>query len=451
MTKTDLIIIGSGPGGYRAAEYAARKGLQVTIIEAHDAGGTCLNSGCIPTKTLCKHAEVADTIRDAATYGIHLSSADFSIDMPAIIDRKQAIIDRLRQGVEQIMAMPGITYLKGKAHFSGNKTIVVDDQEITADNILIATGSTAKQLPIEGIDLPGVLTSTELLDLPRIPQRLCVIGAGVIGMEFASIYRSLGSEVCVVEYLKECLPALDSDIAKRLRKQLEQRGIDFSFQSAVSRIEKTGSHLRLHYEKKGKAAFTDADIILMATGRKPNIEGLHLPSTDIRHSPAGISTDENLQTNVPGVYAIGDVNGRQMLAHTAIFQGFRAVNHILGTPDRIRLDLIPAAIFTHPEAGSVGLSEDQCKEAATPYRCHKGYYRSNGKAHAGNATEGMIKLLTDEQGALLGCHLYGEHAAFIAQEVAVLMNLGATLDRLGDIVHTHPTLSEILQDMALRP
>ena len=159
MTKTDLIIIGSGPGGYRAAEYAARKGLQVTIIEAHDAGGTCLNSGCIPTKTLCKHAEVADTIRDAATYGIHLSSADFSIDMPAIIDRKQAIIDRLRQGVEQIMAMPGITYLKGEAHFSGNKTIVVDDQEITADNILIATGSTAKQLPIEGIDLPGVLTS----------------------------------------------------------------------------------------------------------------------------------------------------------------------------------------------------------------------------------------------------------------------------------------------------
>ena len=239
MTKTDLIIIGSGPGGYRAAEYAARKGLQVTIIEAHDAGGTCLNSGCIPTKTLCKHAEVADTIRDAATYGIHLSSADFSIDMPTIIDRKQAIIDRLRQGVEQIMAMPGITYLKGKAHFSGNKTIVVNDQEITADNILIATGSTAKQLPIEGIDLPGVLTSTELLDLPRIPQRLCVIGAGVIGMEFASIYRSLGSEVCVVEYLKECLPALDSDIAKRLRKQLEQRGIDFYFQSAVSRIEKT--------------------------------------------------------------------------------------------------------------------------------------------------------------------------------------------------------------------
>ena len=189
----------------------------------------------------------------------------------------------------------------------------------------------------------------------------------------------------------------------------------------------------------------------MATGRAANVGSLGLENTEIAYTKAGITVDENMQTNVPGVYAIGDVNGKQMLAHAATFQGFRAVNHIVGHADRILFNIVPAAIFTHPEVGSVGLSEDQCKEQGIAYKCRKGYYRSNGKAHAGNATEGMIKLMTDENGRILGCHLYGENAAFIAQEVAVLMNFGATLSQLGEIVHTHPTLSEILQDMAFMP
>ena len=207
----------------------------------------------------------------------------------------------------------------------------------------------------------------------------------------------------------------------------------------------------MHYQKKGKEAFADAELVLMATGRAANVTELGLENTDIDYSPAGISTDDNMLTNVPGVYAIGDVNGKQMLAHAATFQGFRAVNRIVGHTDRILFNVVPAAIFTHPEVGSVGLSEDLCKAQGMAYKCRKGYYRSNGKANAGNATEGMIKLMTDENDRILGCHLYGENAAFIAQEVAVLMNFGATLAQLGEIVHTHPTLSEILQDMAFMP
>lgn len=421
------------------------------VVEKDQPGGTCLNSGCIPTKTLCKHAEVADTVREAEQYGVAIKDAAFNIDMQAVVARKEEVIGRLRQGVEQLMSLPGITFIRGEARFSANKTVMVNGEEHTADNIIIATGSSAKVLPVEGAKLKGVITSTELLCLDHVPRSLCIIGAGVIGMEFASIYRSFGSEVTVVEFLKECLPALDSDIAKRLRKQLEQRGVQFALQSGVTKIETVGDNLRVHYQKKGKEAFADAELVLMATGRAANVTELGLENTDIDYSPAGISTDDNMLTNVPGVYAIGDVNGKQMLAHAATFQGFRAVNHIVGHTDRILFNVVPAAIFTHPEVGSVGLSEDLCKAQGMAYKCRKGYYRSNGKANAGNATEGMIKLMTDENDRILGCHLYGENAAFIAQEVAVLMNFGATLAQLGEIVHTHPTLSEILQDMAFMP
>lgn len=452
MNKFDILIIGSGPGGYRTAEHAARKGLTVAVFEKDQPGGTCLNSGCIPTKTLCKHAEVADTVREAAQYGVKLENAAFDIDMQAVVARKEEVTEKLRQGIEQLMAMPGITFVRGEARFTANKTVVCNGEEYTADNIIIASGSSAKVLPVEGAQLNGVITSTELLCLDHVPHSLCIIGAGVIGMEFASIYRSFGCEVTVVEFLKECLPALDSDIAKRLRKQLEQRGVQFALQSGVTKIEQLEDNaLRVHYQKKGKDAFADAELALMATGRAANVGSLGLENTEIAYTKAGITVDENMQTNVPGVYAIGDVNGKQMLAHAATFQGFRAVNHIVGHADRILFNIVPAAIFTHPEVGSVGLSEDQCKEQGIAYKCRKGYYRSNGKAHAGNATEGMIKLMTDENDRILGCHLYGENAAFIAQEVAVLMNFGATLSQLGEIVHTHPTLSEILQDMAFMP
>ena len=316
------------------------------VVEKDQPGGTCLNSGCIPTKTLCKHAEVADTVREAEQYGVAIKDAAFNIDMQAVVARKEEVIGRLRQGVEQLMSLPGITFIRGEARFSANKTVMVNGEEHTADNIIIATGSSAKVLPVEGTKLKGVITSTELLCLDHVPRSLCIIGAGVIGMEFASIYRSFGSEVTVVEFLKECLPALDSDIAKRLRKQLEQRGVQFALQSGVTKIETVGDNLRVHYQKKGKEAFADAELVLMATGRAANVTELGLENTDIDYSPAGISTDDNMLTNVPGVYAIGDVNGKQMLAHAATFQGFRAVNHIVGHTDRILFNV--ARVTTAP-------------------------------------------------------------------------------------------------------
>lgn len=427
---TDLIIIGSGPGGYRAADYAAKKGLQVIVVEAAHAGGTCLNCGCIPTKSLCHDAELADL--------------GLPVDFAAIMQRKQQVVEQLRSGVETLLSQPHVTLVRGKAAFKNANTIVVNEEEYQAKDIIIATGSHAiMPSSIEGIHQTHVMTSTELLDIDHVPQRLCIVGAGVIGMEFASVFNSFGSEVVVIEFMKECLPNMDGDIAKRLRKCLEKRGIKFYLQSGVKKIDEK----QVVFECKGKENSIEADTVLIATGRGANTEGLNLDAVGINYSRKGIVVDDNMQTNIPHVYAIGDVNGRQMLAHAATFQGFRAINHILGKTDAIRFDIMPAAVFTTPEAACVGVTEGYCKENGIAYTCHKGYYRANGKALAINATEGMVKLLTDENNVIMGCHIYGAHASDLTQEIAALMNQGTTLDRLHDIIHAHPTLEEILQEL----
>lgn len=454
MIHSDLIIIGSGPGGYRAANHAALHGLSVVIIEKAEAGGTCLNRGCIPTKTLCRNAEIVDTLRHADTFG--LMGEGYSLDFGRVIERKQEVVGQLRSGVETLMQTPGITLVRGTASFADAHTVAVGNEQYTAENIIIATGSDSKCPPIEGTTLPGVVTSTELLDIDHLPKRLCIIGAGVIGMEFASVFSSFGSNVTVIEFLKECLPVLDSDIAKRLRQTIGKRGVEFYMQSAVKSITQTDAEdgtkqLTVSFEKKGKPVSIDADMVLIATGRKPCTEGLALEQAGIEHSPKGIVVDDDFQTNVSGVYAIGDVNGRCLLAHAATFQGLHVVNRILNRPDDIRFDVMPSAIFTNPEAASVGLSEDQLKAEQRPYECRKGFYRSNGKALAMNETDGMIKLLVDTANdqRIVGCHAFGAHSADMVQEIAALMNSGTTLQQLANIIHIHPTLSEILHDMAL--
>lgn len=455
--KTDLLIIGSGPGGYRAAEYAAKNGLQVVIVESAFAGGTCLNCGCIPTKAFCHDAELVE--------------AGQSLDFTKVFERKQEIVEQLRSGVELLMKQPGITFVHGHAHFIDEQTVEVvstkmptaDDegwgepetivQQYEADNIIIATGSRTKILPIPGITGPCCITSTELLDIQEVPMTLCIIGAGVIGMEFASVFASFGSEVTVVEYLKECLPAMDSDIAKRLRKQLEKRGVKFFMGAGVKQVDGR----KVTFERKGKEESVEADVILVATGRTPNIENLNLDRAGIAYDRAGIKVNpdtfevemaEGHEATATHVFAIGDVNGRQLLAHAATMQGRRVVNRIIGRADDIRLDIMPAAVFTNPEAASVGPTEDQLKAEGRDYTCHKGYYRSNGKALAMNATEGLVKLLTDADDRIIGCHILGAHAADLVQEISALMCRDTTLQQLRDIVHIHPTLSEILQDIA---
>ena len=404
MNNVDLIIIGAGPGGYRAAEYAAKQGLKVVIFEESEVGGTCLNVGCIPTKTYVHSA----TFEEAR-------------------QRMSEVVPQLRQGVEGILSHPNITVVREKGVFVDAHTV----GDYTADNIIIATGSETKWLPIKGLDDPRVVDSTGLLQLDTLPKRLAIIGAGVIGMEFASVFQRFGSEVTVIEYLKECLPALDSDIAKRLRKYLEKSGITFKMKTAVENI-----------------AEIDADLILMATGRKPRVQK-DLANTGIDYDERkGIAVDENFETNVKGVYAIGDANARQMLAHAAEMQAVRAVNHILGKTDGIRFDIMPAAIFTSPEAACVGPTEDQLKAAGSDYVCKKAFWRANGKALAMGETEGMLKLFASPEGTILGCHAYGAHAADIVQEVSVLMCKQTTLQELADMVHIHPTLSEMLKNAA---
>ena len=413
MTTTDLIIVGAGPGGYRAAEYAAKQGLKVVIFEDSEVGGTCLNVGCIPTKTYVHAASFAEARQ-----------------------RMGEVVPQLRAGVEGILSHPNIALVREKGVFVDAHTV----GDYTAPHIIIATGSETKWLPIEGARTdPRVVDSTGLLQLDTLPKRLAIIGAGVIGMEFASVFQRFGSEVTVIEYLKECLPALDSDIAKRLRKLLEKRGITFKMKTAVENL-----------------ADIDADVILMATGRKPRVEGLNLEAAGITLAPNGaILVDpetfaclpDSLSSCLP-VFAIGDVNGRQMLAHAAEMQAVHAVNQILGKHDHIRFDIMPAAIFTEPEAACVGPTEDQLKAAGAPYTCKKSFWRANGKALAMGETEGLLKLFCDADGVILGCHAYGAHAADIVQEVAVLMCKQTTLSELADMVHIHPTLSEILRSAA---
>ncbi|MBR5325158.1 MAG: NAD(P)/FAD-dependent oxidoreductase [Prevotella sp.] len=409
MNNSDLIVIGAGPGGYRAAEYAAKQGLKVVIFEGSEVGGTCLNVGCIPTKTYVHSASFAEAR-----------------------ERMAMVIPQLRQGVEGILSHPNITLVREQARF-GNHGILSANETYTAPNIIIATGSETKWLPIEGITADSrVVDSTGLLNLDSLPKRLCIIGAGVIGMEFASVFHRFGSEVTVIEYLKECLPALDSDIAKRLRKYLEKQGITFKMKTAVQSLTDI-----------------DADVILMATGRKPRIQSDFANVGFDYDERKGITVDDNFETTVKGIYAIGDVNGRQMLAHAAEMQAVRAVNHILGKSDGIRFDIMPAAIFTEPEAACVGPTEDQLKEQGIAYECRKSFWRANGKALAMGETEGMLKLfVSPDDGLILGCHAYGAHAADIVQEVSVLMCKRTTIHELADMVHIHPTLSEILSTIA---
>ena len=452
-----LLIIGAGPGGYRAAELAAHEGLQVTIVEEDEVGGTCLNRGCIPTKT-------------------YVHSRTFE----EAYERQQTVVQQLRSGVEGILSHPNITLLRGHASFvSPNEVQVLPLQgdsegaRLAAKNIIIATGSKPKMPPLPDIDDPRVVNSTELLQLTTLPKKLCIIGAGVIGMEFASVFHRFGSEVTVIEFLKECLPMLDSDVAKRLRKTLEKRGITFRMKTAVQSL-----------------ADIDADVILIATGRQPNTDGLNLEAAGIAQAPNGtIPVDDNFQLpllseraggeakdfqlplpleraggEAAHIYAIGDVNGRQMLAHAAEAQALHVINHIMGRTDDIRFDVMPAAIFTAPEAACVGLSEDQCKAQGIAYKVGKAFHRANGKALAMGETEGMVKLLYAAQslsaegplplgeggamGTILGCHAFGAHSADLVQEVAALMCRDTTVEQLRDIVHIHPTLSELLLDAA---
>ena len=466
MNNTDLMIIGAGPGGYRAAAFAAANGLKVVVFETAQVGGTCLNEGCIPTKSFARNAEIVQTLKEASTFGLDNLKYDFHFDR--VVERKNQVLAALRSGIETLLSHPNITLVRQKAEFRDTHTVVTEaGDEYSAPFIIVATGSEPKQLRLEAYDDGAACDSEYLLRMESLPARLCIVGAGVIGMEFASIFNSFGVEVTVVEFLKECLPALDSDIAKRLRKTLEKRGVNFVMQAGVKAItfkEESGesreesSKLKVQssknvcYTRKSKEETIEADLVLMAVGRKPRVSADFAKAGFQYDERTGILVDEHMRTTVPHIYAIGDVNGRQMLAHAAEMQGLHAVGQILaqlrpesdGANAAPRLDVMPAAIFTLPEAACVGLSEDQCKEQGISYTCHKSFFRANGKALAMNESEGMLKLLADADDRIIGCHVFGAHAADLAQEASVLICQRTTVSQLRHMVHIHPTLSEVL-------
>ena len=460
-----LIIIGAGPGGYETALLAAKRGVEVVLIESGHVGGTCLNEGCIPTKAFCKNAEVLDGLREAEAFGV--TGLTYGFDFKAVAARKNAVVEQLRSGVEGLLGHKLITLVRGKASFKDAHTVVVtspavmssevETSEYTADYIIIATGSVSASLPIPGADLPGILTSREILDLEEVPQSLCVIGGGVIGLEFASVFRSFGSEVTVLEYFKEILPRFDSDLSKRLKQSLGKRGIEISTQTQVTAIEECDGKYKVSFLRKGKEECVEADKVLMAVGRKANVDSLNLADVGIEFTPCGIVVDDKtMQTNIPHMYAVGDINGKMMLAHAATFQGIVALDHIMRVENGIDLSVMPAAVFTSPEAASVGMTEEDCKTAGIPIKCLKSFFRANGKAVTMGETDGFCKVIVAaeskdggetiyEPGRILGCHLYGPHASDIVQEACALITQKATLSQFEYIIHTHPTLTEVLQ------
>lgn len=441
---SDIIIIGAGPGGYETALSAARRGMSVTLFNGSALGGTCLNEGCIPTKCLCRNAEAVAQFKEADKFGI--DDFTFTLDFNKVMARKQEVTDTLRAGIASMLKSAKVNVIDAMASFKDAHTVVAAGEEYTADYIIIASGSVSKSLPIPGHDLECVMDSTRLLAIEYVPESLTIIGGGVIGMEFANIFASFGSKVTVIEFMKQILPPFDSDIAKRLKQTLAKKGIKIITSAAAKKIEQTEDYrIAVTYECKGKEETVESSDLLMAVGRAPRIEGLNLEAAGVEYTPRGIVVDDNMRTNVPHILAIGDVNARMMLAHVASFQGERALNAIQGKEDAIRFDIVPSAVFTVPECGMTGMTEDQCKAQGIEILTGQSFFRANGKALSMGEPDGLCKLIfRKEDGRLIGAHIMGIQAADLAQQCADMMNRNATLEEMRQIIFGHPTISEVI-------
>lgn len=445
---SNLIIIGAGPGGYETALTAAKRGMSVTLFEASNLGGTCLNEGCIPTKCLCRNAEVLSQFKEADKFGI--DDFEFSFDFSKVMERKNEVIATLREGISSMMKSAKVNVVNSFASFKDAKTIVADGEEYTADNIIIATGSISKSLPIEGANQDFIMNSTDLLNIDYVPASLTIVGGGVIGMEFASIFNAMGSKVTVIEFMKQILPPFDSDIAKRLKQNLSKKGIEILTSAGVKKIEKNDQgEVVTTYESKGKISEVISSDILMAVGRAPRMDGLNLDAAGVEYTQRGIVVNDNMQTNIENIYAIGDVNARMMLAHVATYQGLRALNAIEGKADDIDFSIVPSAVFTQPECGMVGLTEEQCKANGIEIKIGQSLYRANGKALALAETDGLCKLIfrADDM-MLIGAHIMGAQAADLAQQAADLIARKTNRSQMCDIIFGHPTVSEVVLSAA---
>jgi dihydrolipoamide dehydrogenase len=436
----DLIIIGAGPGGYEAAIHAGNKGLNVLLVDKDEVGGTCLNYGCIPTKALYRNAEVIRTIKESDVFGVHHDG--FTLDFDVVQNRKNEVKTQLINGIKQGLKRAKVELVYGSAKFVTSHSIEVEGNVYEGKTILISTGSKAKKLPIPGIDLDGVVTSKELLDINDIPKRLVVIGGGVIGLEMAGIFNEFGSEVTVVEYAKNILPFFDTDISKRLKTYLKKDGITVHTSTGVTEIQEG---LKVIAESKGKELVFDADVVLVSTGRAPYFDYLGLEDVGIEFDQSGIKTSEHFETNIKGVYAVGDCIGGMMLAHTATYQSFKVLDQILSIPNDTNFNLNPAAVFVFPEIASVGLTETEAKLKYETLETTKFLFRANGKALAMNESDGFVKVIISDE-KIIGCHIIGPHASDLIHEATVLMHKNVPVKEFKDIIHAHPTISEAFSE-----
>ena len=442
-TKTafDLIIVGAGPGGYIAAERAGAAGKSVLLIEKANLGGVCLNEGCIPTKTLLNSAKLYVHGVEAEKFGVHFDQPRF--ELTRAMAWKNEVIDRLRSGITSLMKKYKVTVVTGVASFTAKNKVKVGDVEYTAQNIIIASGSSIFMPPIPGSDSKHVLNSTDILKIETMPKSVAVIGGGVIGIEFASFFSALGVTVTVIEMMPEIIPMMDADLAPLLRRAMGT--VDFHLNATVKSINgRTVNYTEANVEKS-----VDAEIILMAVGRRPNVKGLGLETIGLDFDAKGIRVNEKMQTNVPGIYAIGDVTGKGMLAHTASRNAEIAVNNICGKSDFMRSHAVPWAVYGIPEAAGVGFTETELKKAGIPYKKASMLMRANGRYLAENGTTapGTCKVLIHaETQTLLGVHMLGTGCSEMIYGAAVMIESELRVKEIADIIFPHPSVSEIIKD-----
>lgn len=449
-----IVVIGGGVGGYVAAIRAAQLGAEVTLIEKQHIGGTCLNEGCIPTKVLLHTAELYSELLIGEEYGIKISGETI-VDWEKLQQRKAKVVSQLVGGVKVLLQYNKVNLISGVAKLNTKNSVTVtkengETQTIEADNIIIATGSEPFVPPILGVESKGVIDSTGALNLDKIPKSLTIIGGGVIGIEFAYLYSTLGTKVKIVEMMPEILPRVDGEIVSLMRMLLENKDIKIFTNAKVTSINEGKDNLNIEVEtEKGKIVLT-SEKVLLSVGRKARIEGLNLEGVGIKTEKNLISVNQKMETNIPGIYAIGDVNGKTMLAHVASEQGIIAVENIMGANHNMDYKVVPSCIYTKPEIASVGMTEEEAKEKKIAYKIGKFPLSGNGKSIIANETEGFVKIVSDEKyGEILGVHMIGPRATELIAEAALALKLEATVDEIVATIHAHPTVSESIKESAL--
>ena len=438
----DLLVIGGGPGGYVSAIRAAQLGLHTALVERDAVGGTCLNRGCIPTKALLQSANLYRTMKDCAVFGLKAEGVEF--DYTAMCERKDEVVERLRTGIEGLLKGNQVDLFTGSAVIEAPGRVRVGEEVLTATNLLIATGGKPAQPPVPGLDLPGVLTSDELLNDGVFYPRLAILGGGVIGMEFASLYGSLGAQVTVLEAMDRVLPTLDREIAQNLSMLMKRRGIKICAGARVEQVERIGEEMVCTYTAKGRSETVSADAVLVCTGRRPNTEGLCDAGVDLGLDRGAIPVNDRFETRVPGIYAIGDVvKGNIQLAHVASAQGINAVSGIAGTPSPMDLDAIPSCVYTEPEIACVGRTAAACKAMGLAVQTAKYPMGGNGRSIIANADRGFIKVVyAPESRVVLGAQLMCERATDLIGEFTAAVAAGTSLEGMAKLVRAHPTFGE---------